>query len=128
MFNLNIRNMLFFQNNNNGPKTSYTASELMSELEKRDDIILIDIREPQELAKQGIKDAMYISKDEMLDKLPLLPKDKDIVIFCYIGFRSKQVRNYMHKMGFYRTAHLKGGLNAWNKELKKRESQMSEVE
>lgn len=120
--------MIFFQNNSNGPKTSYTASELMSELQKRDDILLIDIREPQELAKEGIKDAMHIFKDEILDKLPLLPKDKDIVIFCHLGFRSKQVRNYMHKMGYHRTAHLKGGLNSWNKELKKQKSQVFEVE
>ncbi|WP_372751612.1 rhodanese-like domain-containing protein [Labilibaculum sp.] len=120
--------MVFFQNNNNGPKTSYTALELMSELQKRDDIILVDIREPQELAKKGIANAMHISEDEMNDKLPLLPKDKDIVIFDHLGFRSKQVRNYMHKIGYHRTAHLKGGLNSWNEELKKQQNQVSEME
>lgn len=119
--------MLFFKNNNNGPKTSYTPLELMSEMEKRKDIMLIDVRESHELAKEGIKNAMHIPMGEIQDRLPLLPKNKDIVIFCHLGFRSKQVRNYMHKLGYFKTAHLKGGLNSWNKELKRMESQVSEA-
>ncbi len=120
--------MFFFKNNDNGPKTSYTALELMSEMEKRDDILLIDVREPHELAKDGIKKAMHIPMGEIQNKLLLLPKDKDMVIFCHLGFRSKQVRNYLHKLGYHRAAHLKGGLNSWNKELKQKASQLSEVE
>ncbi|MDM8161346.1 rhodanese [Labilibaculum sp. A4] len=120
--------MFFFKNNDNGPKTSYTALELMNEMEKRNDILLIDVREPHELAKEGIKNAMHIPVNQIPDKLPLLPKDKDMVIFCHVGFRSKQVRNYLHKLGYHRAAHLKGGLNSWNKELKQKASQLSEVE
>lgn len=120
--------MILFENKDNGPKTSYTALELMNEMQKRDDILLIDVREPNELAKEGIKNSMYIPVDEIPDKLPLLPKDKDIVVFCHVGFRSKQVRNYLHNEGYYRAAHLKGGLNSWNQELKKQASQFTEVE
>lgn len=111
--------MTIFSNNNTGPKTSYTAIELMNELQKRDDIMLIDIREPNELAKNGIENAIHISMEEIQNKIPMLPKDKDIVVFCHLGFRSKQLRNHLRKMGFYRVAHLKGGLYSWNRQLKK---------
>ncbi|PKQ62900.1 hypothetical protein BZG02_11260 [Labilibaculum filiforme] len=100
----------------------------MNEMEKRKDILLIDVRDDNELAKEGIKGAMHISANQIPDKLPLLPKDKDMVIFCHVGFRSKQVRNYLRKAGFYRTAHLKGGLNSWNKELKRKASELSTAE
>ncbi|BAX80332.1 hypothetical protein ALGA_1974 [Labilibaculum antarcticum] len=128
MSNLNIRNMIFFKNNDNGPKTSYTPLELMTEMAKRDDILLIDVRETNELAKAGIENAMHIPMGEIQDRLPLLPKDKDMVIFCHLGFRSKQVRNYLHKVGYHRAANLKGGLNRWNREMKKNQSQLAEVE
>ena len=119
--------MSFFQNNDNGPKTSYTALELMNELEKRDDILLIDVREPHELAKDGIANAMHVPMDEIQNKLPLLPKDMDLIIFCHLGFRSKQVRNFLHKVGYHKTAHLKGGLYSWNRELKRQAKQTAEV-
>ncbi|WP_421920893.1 rhodanese-like domain-containing protein [Marinifilum sp.] len=111
--------MNIFTSNNNGPKTSYTALELMEELEKRDDILLIDIREPHELAKQGLKNSIHIPMGDIQNRIPTLPKDKDIIIFCHLGFRSKQVRNYLRKIGFHKTAHLKGGLCSWNRQLKK---------
>lgn len=111
--------MNIFANNDNGPKTSFTALELMEELDKRDDILLIDIREPHELAKRGIENSMHIPMGEIQNKIPTLPKDKDIIIFCHLGFRSKQVRNYLRKIGFHKAAHLKGGLYSWNRQLRR---------
>ncbi len=108
--------MLFFSNNN-APKTSYTPQELVSEMEKRDDILLIDIRESHELAQGGIKDAIHIPMGQIPEKMGTLPRDKDLIVFCHLGFRSKQVRRYLQKSGFHRTAHLKGGINRWNKEV-----------
>lgn len=109
--------MSFFLNNDNAPKTSYTPQELISEMEKRDDILLIDIREPNELAQRGIDNALHIPMGQMEEKLATLPKDKDLVVYCHLGFRSKQVRRYLQKCGFYRAAHLKGGIARWNKEV-----------
>ena len=93
--------MLFFSSNN-APKTSYTPQELISEMEKRDDILLIDIRESHELAQGGIENAIHIPMGQIPEKMGTLPRDKDLVVFCHLGFRSKQVRNYLQKSGFYR--------------------------
>ena len=109
--------MLFFSNNDNAPKTSYTPLELVSEMEKRDDILLIDIRESHELAQGGIENAVHIPMGQIPEKMGTLPKDKDLVVFCHLGFRSKQVRRYLQKGGFHRTAHIKGGINRWNREV-----------
>jgi rhodanese-related sulfurtransferase len=114
--------MSFFTQNNNDPKISYTALELMDELKKRNDILLIDIREPHELAKKGIENSIHIPMGDIQNKIPTLPKDKDIIIFCHLGFRSKQVRNYLRKIGFYKAAHLKGGLYSWNRMMKSKEA------
>ena len=109
--------MSFFFNNDNAPKTSYTPLELVSEMENRDDILLIDIREPHELAQNGIANSVYIPMGQMEAKLDSLPKDKDLIVCCHLGFRSKQMRRYLQKSGFYRAAHLKGGINRWHKEV-----------
>ncbi|NOU61072.1 rhodanese-like domain-containing protein [Marinifilum caeruleilacunae] len=114
--------MNVFTNKDNGPKTSFTALELMEEMEKRDDILLIDIREPHELAKDGIANSMHIPMGDIQNRIPTLPKDKDIIIFCHLGFRSKQVRNYLRKIGFHKAAHLKGGLFSWNRQLRRMKS------
>mgnify|MGYP003624507056 CR=1 FL=1 len=107
--------MLFFSNDN-APKTSYTPQELLSEMEKRDDILLIDIRESHELAQGGIDNSIHIPMGQIPEKMGTLPKDKDLIVFCHLGYRSKQVRRYLQKSGFHRTAHLKGGINRWHKE------------
>ncbi len=109
--------MGFFFNDNNAPKTSYTPTELVREMESRDDILLIDIRESHELAQGGIKNSMHIPMGQIPEQMGTLPKDKDLVVFCHLGFRSKQVRRYLQKSGFHRAAHLKGGINRWHKEV-----------
>ena len=107
---------MLFLSNNDAPKTSYTPQELISEMEKRDDILLIDIRESHELAQGGIENSVHIPMGQIPEKMGTLPKDKDLIVFCHLGFRSKQVRRYLQKNGFHRTAHLKGGISRWRKE------------
>ncbi len=103
--------------NDNVPKTSYTPLELVGEMEKRSDILLVDIRESHELAQGGIEGALHIPMDQIPEKINTLPKDKDLVVFCHLGFRSKQVRRYLNKNGFHKVAHLKGGIARWKSEV-----------
>ncbi|MRT92375.1 rhodanese-like domain-containing protein [Ancylomarina sp. 16SWW S1-10-2] len=106
-----------FFNDNNAPKTSYTPSELVSEMKKREDILLIDIRESHELAQGGIENALHIPIGQIPEKMGTLPKNKDLVVFCHEGLEGKQVRNYLKKGGFFKVAYLKGGFTRWKKEV-----------
>ena len=104
-------------NDNNAPKTSYTPAELISEMKKREDILLIDIRESHELAQGEIENAIHIPIGQIPDKMGTLPKHKDLILFCHDGTESKKVRNYLQKGGFYKVAYLKGGIKGWRKEV-----------
>ena len=102
---------------NNAPKTSYTPSELISEMKKREDILLIDIRESHELAQGEIENALHIPVDQIPEKMGMLPKNKELIIFGHEGPKGKQVRNYLQKAGFFKVAYLKGGFTRWKKEV-----------
>ena len=61
-------------------------------LDRKDDIFLVDVREPNEYEIVSIPGATLIPKDEFLNgsALEKLPQDKRIVLHCKSGVRSAE--------------------------------------
>ncbi|MDQ2179936.1 rhodanese-like domain-containing protein [Marinifilum sp. D714] len=98
-------------------KNEFTPLEIIQEMEKRRDMMMIDVREPVEVKICHIESARHIPMGEIPAKIDELPKDKDLVVFCHMGVRSKQVMNYLRKNGFSRVYNLKGGIDRWSVEV-----------
>ena len=75
--------------------------------------LLVDVRTPAEYAEQHIPDSLLIPLDELPDRLAELPKDKDIVVVCRSGNRSKEGTAILRDAGFARSTCMTGGLRAW---------------
>lgn len=96
--------------------TSYmqlTPQELKQKLEKTEILLLLDVRTPEEFADWHIPGAVNISMNELISKLDLIPKDKEIVAICAHGVRSQMAAQWLTSRGF-KTATLFGGMAAWN--------------
>lgn len=75
--------------------------------------LLVDIREPDEYAREYIEG----SRLTPLSVLPNLPPDPDTarpaIFFCQSGRRSKNNQYLLESRGFTETYLMEGGVNAW---------------
>ena len=95
--------------------STITATELKEMLDRKDDIFLIDVREPNEYEIVSIPGATLIPKDQFLTGVALekLPQDKRIVLHCKSGARSAEALAVVKNAGFSDAVHVGGGVLAW---------------
>ena len=95
--------------------STITAAELKDMLDRKDDIFLIDVREPNEYEIVSIPGAVLIPKDQFLNgsALERLPQDRRIVLHCKSGARSAECLAVVKNAGFSDAVHLGGGVLAW---------------
>jgi rhodanese-related sulfurtransferase len=99
------------------PDDLYTinAGELKALLEQEKDIYVLDIREIGYFVRNNIPGSVNISFEEIGRSLEKLPKDKNIIVYCYNGQYSGQVVALLNISGYYAKS-LSGGWDSWIKE------------
>ncbi|EPX83374.1 rhodanese-like domain-containing protein [Salipiger mucosus] len=91
---------------------TWTADEV-EEAFANDEIVLIDVRTPQEFMFEHIEGALLMPLAFFkAEKLPG-QSDKRIVFHCGSGARSDKVAREALAAGFGRIAHMEGGFGAW---------------
>ncbi|MFX0542902.1 rhodanese-like domain-containing protein [Roseovarius sp. S4756] len=93
-----------------GPVELWTPKEIA---DTRDDVVLIDVRTPQEHALERISGAMLMALQEFRPEYLPDQKSKRIVLHCGSGVRSGKAAQQCLDAGFHRVAHMEGGLAAW---------------
>jgi rhodanese-related sulfurtransferase len=83
------------------------------------DTILLDVREPHEPGGT-IEGSMNIPMRTFESAYTQLPKDRHIIVTYLLGIRSKKAAKFLITNGFGRVSHLKGGMLAWNRYMKKK--------
>lgn len=79
------------------------------------EIILIDVRTPQEFALERIDGALLAPTQAFKPEHMPDQRGKPIVFHCGSGARSRKVAAAYLAAGFDRVAHMAGGLAAWKK-------------
>jgi adenylyltransferase/sulfurtransferase len=95
--------------------STITATELKDMLDRGEDFLLVDVREPAEYEIVSIPGAVLIPKGEILGgtALETLPHDKPIVLHCKSGARSAEALAALKGAGFSDARHVQGGVLAW---------------
>jgi rhodanese-related sulfurtransferase len=75
--------------------------------------LVLDVREPRELAVCALEGAVHIPMGEIPQRTPELPTDRPVVVMCHHGVRSMQVTRFLRHMGFANVQNLAGGIDAW---------------
>jgi len=75
--------------------------------------VVLDVREPRELAVCALDDAVHIPMNEIPARLDELPTDREVVVMCHHGTRSMQVTRFLHHQGYTNARNLAGGIDAW---------------
>ncbi|MGQ9660353.1 MAG: rhd_2599 family sulfurtransferase [Thermochromatium sp.] len=79
----------------------------------QDDVCLVDIRTPAEVAQGMIPRALQLPMHLIPLRMGEIPKDRDVVIYCRSGARSYQACAYLMQQGYSRVLNLRGGIIAW---------------
>jgi rhodanese-related sulfurtransferase len=88
----------------------------------RDDVVLVDVRDPRELARDGRVPGAFHCPRGMLEfwidpespyHKPVFAEDRKFVFFCGGGLRSALAAKVAKDMGLEPVAHVVGGFAAW---------------
>ncbi|MCM3389855.1 rhodanese-like domain-containing protein [Ureibacillus chungkukjangi] len=74
------------------------------------DKVFVDVRTPGEYKARGVKQFKNIPLGSDFSKLP---KDKEIVVICQSGMRSKQACKQLKKLGYTKVTNVRGGMSAY---------------
>lgn len=92
-----------------------TPLELKERLAKGEDIVLLDVRQPEEHAEKCIAHSLLIPLNELPERMDELEqyKGREIILYCRSGNRSGQAMHFLEASGFTHLKNLKGGMLAW---------------
>lgn len=89
----------------------HTAAALLD----RDDVLLIDVREPNEYAAGRIPGITLIPMSEIESRVDEIPTDVTVVLSCQSGVRSSRAFDYLSDLGYENIHNLDGGFGAWQR-------------
>lgn len=75
---------------------------------------VLDVREPSEWVQVHVPGATLIPLGQLQARVNEVPKDKEVVVICHTGNRSKVGRDTLKQAGFTNVTSVNGGMNAWS--------------
>lgn len=93
----------------------HISPTLAYEALKNNEAVLIDVREPNEVSLDNIplENVLYHPMSVIVDRLPYISKDQQIILGCPAGVRSTKVANLFKIQGYPSVANLDGGFTMW---------------
>jgi rhodanese-related sulfurtransferase len=82
--------------------------------------LLLDVREPWEHRIAALDGSTLIPMREIPAAAESLDPSQEIIVICHHGIRSRHVAHYLESRGFARVINLRGGVDAWARELDSR--------
>jgi len=99
------------------PVEEMTVRALKGRLDTGSKILLLDVREPFEYAFCRIEGSLLVPMGELERRVGELDPNLETVVYCHTGVRSARAVNLLKSRGFKRAINLKGGIDAWAREV-----------
>lgn len=91
--------------------------QLKDIIDKKDNFILIDVREKFEVEICKLEQFIHIPMNKIPDEISKISKKENIIIMCKSGVRSAQVCHFLNDRGYLNVSNLKGGIINWAMEI-----------
>jgi adenylyltransferase/sulfurtransferase len=99
------------------PVRELSPTQVAARLAARDDLDLVDVREPPEWALARLPGARLSPLSGLEGALAGFPRDRDIVLYCKGGVRSVTAARRLQAAGFTRVWSMAGGILRWSDEV-----------
>jgi rhodanese-related sulfurtransferase len=92
-----------------------TVDQVKQQLDSGDKILLVDVREESEFAKDHLPGAMHLGKGVIERDVETRVPDPNtpMVLYCGGGFRSAMAADNLQKMGYTNVLSMDGGVREW---------------
>jgi rhodanese-related sulfurtransferase len=98
------------------PITSVSPQEAwnrISSASKKDAPVLIDVREEWEYRQGHARGAKNIPLGQLHQRLPEIPKDREVYVICQSGSRSSSATRTLLQEGYTQIINISGGTGMW---------------
>ncbi len=89
-------------------------AEVKAKMDRGDQFVLIDVREPHEYQICSIPNAKLIPLGDLPKRVNELNSADEIVAHCKSGMRSAKAVEFLKQSGFRKVRNMKGGILAWS--------------
>ncbi|MBM2845756.1 MAG: UBA/THIF-type binding fold [Bacteroidetes bacterium] len=89
-----------------------TVEDLKGKLDRGDEVLVLDVREPHEYQIVNIKGTL-IPLNDLPERVNELDSAQEIVVHCHHGPRSTRAVEFLLQVGFTKVRNLVGGIDAW---------------
>ena len=90
-----------------------SVTDLSRRIAGPDAPVVLDVREPQEIAIARFPGAVEIPMQSVPSRMGELDRNAEIFVLCHHGMRSAHVADYLAEQGFTRVGNVSGGIDAW---------------
>jgi len=89
-------------------------AEVKAKMDRGDQFVLIDVREPHEYQICSIPNAKLIPLGDLPKRVNELNSADEIIAHCKSGMRSAKAVEFLKQAGFRKVRNMKGGILAWS--------------
>jgi rhodanese-related sulfurtransferase len=99
----------------------YSAQQLKAYLDdcqlepNKQQPLLLDVRQPWEFDVCKIENSVLVPMSQIPAEAESLDAERETVVICHHGIRSRSVGRYLEQLGFSNIINLSGGVDQWAK-------------
>ena len=91
-----------------------STDALKARIERGEAAVLLDVREASEFAVSHLPGARRVDPSPLsLEPFQDLPKDREIVVYCSVGYRSSRLAEFLQANGYSNVENLEGSIFEW---------------
>jgi adenylyltransferase/sulfurtransferase len=96
-----------------GDAEDTTVEEVKQRLDRRENVFILDVRNPEEYQICRLPGSTLIPLPELPRRLTELDPNREMIVHCKSGMRSHKAIQFLRQQGFQKLKNLKGGILAW---------------
>ena len=93
-----------------------TSSEAKALLAKNKQVVLLDVRTPEEFRQAHLRGALLIPLAELQKRVSEIPRGRPLLVYCAVGTRSSTAAGMLASKGYREIYHMSDGLVGWYKQ------------
>ena len=96
-----------------------SVQDLHARLKAGETLVLLDVREPWERNLCALPNSLHAPMQQVPMAINGLNPEDEVIVYCHTGVRSFHVGKFLEHNGFKNVANLRGGIEAWAREVDK---------
>ena len=96
-----------------------SVHDLHARLKAGETLVLLDVREPWERNLCALPNSLHAPMQQVPTAINSLNPEDEVIVYCHTGVRSFHVGKFLEHNGFKNVANLRGGIEAWAREVDK---------